>query len=433
MNTDISIFWHRRDLRINDNTGLFHALNSSHTVLPLFIFDTSILDQLEDRSDARVTFIYHCIVRLKREYEKHGGSLLIEIGTPLEVFRKIIKKYSIKEVYTNTDYEPSAIRRDKEIQSMLHQHSVSFHSFKDHVIFEKREVVKQDNSPYTVFTPYMKAWKEKYLTSKPLSYPSEISLHHLFHQDVLPLPSLKKIGFKASDLSIPSAKVPISLIRQYDKQRDFPAIKGTSHLGIHFRFGTISIRQKVKHAAELNEVFLNELIWRDFYQMIIFHFPHAAFNSFKQKYDTINWENNEQLFEKWCEGKTGYPIVDAGMRELNATGFMHNRVRMIVASFLSKHLLIDWRWGEAYFAIKLLDYELASNVGGWQWAAGCGCDAAPYFRVFNPMLQAEKFDPQQIYIKKWVAEFGTALYPKPIVEHVFARNRAIAAYKKALS
>jgi deoxyribodipyrimidine photo-lyase len=433
MNTDITIFWHRRDLRIQDNTGLFHALQSSHPVQPLFIFDTTILDRLEDKTDARLTFIYQYIEQLKTVYEKHGGSLLVEIGKPLDVFEKLIKKYSIKAVYTNNDYEPYALQRDQAVNELLHQQDIPFHSYKDHVVFEKYEVVKKDGAPYTIYTPYMRAWKARYAEQETNAFPSEKRMDRLLKQERLPFPSLKKIGFTESAIPLPSPEVAIGLIKQYDKQRDYPAIHGTSHLGIHFRFGTISIRQKMKHAMQLNGTFFNELIWREFYHMIIFHFPHSAKDSFKTKYDTIVWQNDEKLFDKWCKGETGYPIVDAGMRELNATGFMHNRVRMIVASFLSKHLLIDWRWGEAYFAEKLLDYELASNVGGWQWAAGCGCDAAPYFRVFNPSLQADRFDPKQVYIKKWVPEFGTAQYVKPIVEHVFARNRAIATYKKALS
>lgn len=433
MNTDITLFWHRRDLRIQDNAGLYHALQSPHPVQPLFIFDTSILDKLEDKADARLTFIYQYIEQVKAAYEKHGGSLLVEIGKPIEVFEKLIQKYSVKAVYTNNDYEPYALQRDQAVHTLLDKHKIAFHSYKDHVIFEKHEVVKKDGAPYTIYTPYMRAWKAKYAENQPHSFPSEKGLKHLVQQAPLPLPSLEKIGFQVSDIPLPSPEVPIGLIKQYDKQRDYPAVQGTSHLGVHFRFGTISIRQKVKHAQELNATYLNELIWREFYHMIIFHFPHSAKDAFKPKYDTIAWQNDERLFAKWCKGETGYPIVDAGMRELNATGFMHNRVRMIVASFLSKHLLIDWRWGEAYFAAKLLDYELASNVGGWQWAAGCGCDAAPYFRVFNPSLQTDRFDPQHLYIKKWVPEFGTPRYAKPIVEHVFARNRAIETYKKALS
>jgi deoxyribodipyrimidine photo-lyase len=433
MDTSISIFWHRRDLRVHDNAGLFQALQAPHPVLPLFIFDTSILDRLEDRSDARVTFIHQHIKQIKAAYEKHGGSILVEVGRPLEIFEKLSKKYSIKAVYTNNDYEPYALERDKAVENLLLRHKISFHSYKDHVVFEKHEVVKKDGAPYTIYTPYMRAWKVKYAEQEASFFSSENMLEKLLKIDALPLPTLSAIGFKSTTVPLPSSEVSAGLIRQYTAQRDYPAVAGTSHLGIHFRFGTISIRQKMKHAMELNATFFNELIWREFYQMIIFHFPHSAKDSFKPKYDAIAWENNEQVFKKWCIGETGYPIVDAGMRELNTTGFMHNRVRMIVASFLSKHLLIDWRWGEAYFASKLLDYELAANVGGWQWAAGCGCDAAPYFRVFNPLLQAERFDAQQIYIKKWVPEIGTPAYAKPIVEHVFARNRAISTYKTALS
>lgn len=433
MKTPITLFWHRRDLRIEDNTGLFYALKSDTPVLPLFIFDTSILSQLDDTKDARVSFIYEEILALKKTYEKHGGSLLVEIGNPLDVLNKIKSAYHIHFVYTNTDYEPYAISRDLQVEQLLKTDNVSFHAFKDHVVFEKDDVLKKDGTPYTIFTPYMRAWKEQLKKHPIQTFPSEQHLGNLLQTKPLKTPSLKDIGFEKTSIPIPSKTVSEKLIRSYHETRDFPALIGTSRLGIHFRFGTISIREKVKRATNINTTFLNELIWREFYQMIIYHFPHSAKDSFKKKYDTIEWINNEEHFDKWCKGETGYPIVDAGMRELNATGHMHNRVRMIVASFLSKHLLIDWRWGEAYFASKLLDYELASNVGGWQWAAGCGCDAAPYFRVFNPTLQANKFDPQAVYIKKWVPDVNTEKYPAPIVEHTFARNRAIATYKKALS
>lgn len=429
----ITIFWHRRDLRIEDNVGLYQALHTKGNVLPLFIFDTSILDQLEDKTDARVAFIHEHVLRIKTAYEQQGGSLLIEIGTPQVVFNKLMKQYNIGAVHTNADYEPYALQRDTAVKDLLNKSGITFQSHKDHVVFEKNEVIKKDGTPYTVYTPYMKAWKEQ-LRVHPIEFaPSEKSLHALFQTKAFYTPTLADIGFKPTSIPLPSSLVSEKLIRSYHETRDYPAVRGTSRLGIHFRFGTISIRQKVKKAAGLNEVFLNELIWREFYQMIIYHFPHSAKDSFKKKYDTIEWINDEQQFKHWCEGKTGYPIVDAGMRELNATGHMHNRVRMIVASFLTKHLLIDWRWGEAYFASKLLDYELASNVGGWQWAAGCGCDAAPYFRVFNPTLQTNKFDPQAVYIKQWVPEWGTALYPEPMVEHAFARNRVLDVFKRALA
>ena len=429
----VTLFWHRRDLRIEDNAGLCQALTGEHKVLPIFIFDPTILDLLEDKHDARVSFIYTEVARIKKAYEAEGGSLRIEIGTPIEVFKKLLTEYNITAVHTNADYEPYALQRDEAVNQLLSTHDVLFHTHKDHVVFEKNEVLKKDGLPYTIFTPYMRAWREKLKNFPITSYPSEKKLGQLLPSDPLPHPSLQAIGFEPSNIVIPSTVVNEKLIQAYDQTRNYPALSGTSRLGIHFRFGTISIRQKVKKAAQLNEIFLNELIWREFYQMIIFHFPHSAKNSFKKKYDAIAWINDEEQFDRWCKGETGYPIVDAGMRELNATGHMHNRVRMIVASFLTKHLLIDWRWGETYFASKLLDYELASNVGGWQWAAGCGCDAAPYFRVFNPTLQANKFDPQGVYIKQWVPEINTVKYASPMVEHTFARNRVLAVFKQALA
>jgi deoxyribodipyrimidine photo-lyase len=428
----ITLFWHRRDLRTEDNVGLFHALSQSNKVLPLFIFDTDILEKLEDKTDARVSFIHEQVLRIKKEYEQHGGSLLIEIGRPLDVFQKLVKQYAIHSIHTNRDYEPYALKRDTGLQSFFQEIGIDFQTHKDHVVFETNEVIKKDGTPYTIYTPYMRAWKER-LKNNPIKHlSSETKLSQLWPIAPLKTPTLQEIGFEPTSITWPTALVSEKVIKQYDETRNYPALDGTSRLGVHFRFGSISIRQKVQRALGLNETYLNELIWREFYQMIIYHFPHSAKNSFKKKYDAIEWINDEKQFERWCKGETGYPIVDAGMRELNATGHMHNRVRMIVASFLTKHLLIDWRWGEAYFASKLLDYELASNVGGWQWAAGCGCDAAPYFRVFNPTLQTNKFDPQAVYIKKWVKEYGTAQYPSPIVEHAFARNRVLDVFKKAL-
>jgi len=428
----ITLFWHRRDLRIEDNAGLYQALTGEHKVLPLFIFDPTILDGLDDKHDARVSFIHAEVVRIKKAYEAQAGSLRVEIGTPIDVFKKLLTEYKIAAVHTNADYEPYALKRDEAVKQLLSAQDILFQMHKDHVVFEKNEVLKKDGLPYTIFTPYMRAWKEKLQRFPITTFPSEKKLEQLLPSKPLAYPSLQDIGFEASNIDIPSTIVSEKLIQRYDETRNYPALSGTSRLGIHFRFGTISIRQKVKKAAHLNEIFLNELIWREFYQMIIFHFPYSAKDSFKKKYDAIEWINNEEQFNRWCKGETGYPIVDAGMRELNTTGHMHNRVRMIVASFLTKHLLIDWRWGETYFASKLLDYELASNVGGWQWAAGCGCDAAPYFRVFNPTLQANKFDPQGVYIKQWVPEINTDKYVAPMVEHTFARNRVLAVFKKAL-
>jgi deoxyribodipyrimidine photo-lyase len=429
---NITIFWHRRDLRIHDNAGLYHALKSKHPVLPIFIFDRNILDKLEDKADARVEFIHQYISDLKHQYESFGATLKLFYGKPDEVWKEILNNYSVAEVYCNRDYEPYAQQRDKAVFDFLDSKNIPFKGFKDHVIFEKNEVLKDDGKPYTVYTPYSKKWKAKLNDFYLKPYPTEKYLKNLLKTQSDKLISLEEMGFKPSGIPFPEKSTPVEIIINYHATRDLPAIKGTTRLSVHLRFGTISIRELATTAKGLNEKYLNELIWRDFYQMILFHFPHTVNKAFKPEYDKIQWLNNEKEFKTWCEGKTGYPIVDAGMRELNATGFMHNRVRMIVASFLTKHLLIDWRWGEAYFAKKLLDFELASNVGGWQWAAGCGVDAAPYFRVFNPALQTEKFDKELKYIKKWVPEYGTSAYPKPIIDHKIARERVLKTYKEAL-
>jgi len=433
MKEKIAIFWHRRDLRIDDNAGLYHALKSGFKVLPLFIFDAEILSQLEDRKDARVNFIQQEIEALKAEYEKNKSSLLVKFGKPFEVWKNLIKEFEIATVFTNRDYEPYAQERDKQIFEFLNAQNIPFKGFKDHVIFEKNEVLKDDGKPYTVFTPYSNKWKAKITPFYLKSYPTEKYIHNLYECTKLPFLSLSDIGFEPSAIPFPERITPEKIIANYHNTRDIPSKNGTTRLSLHLRFGTISIRKLAISAQKGNVKYLNELIWRDFYQMIIFHFPHSIERAFKPDYDKIEWRNNESEFKKWCDGKTGYPIVDAGMRELNATGFMHNRVRMIVASFLTKHLLIDWRWGERYFAAKLLDFELASNIGGWQWAASSGCDAAPYFRVFNPELQTEKFDKELKYIKKWIPELNTNQYPKPIVEHKFARERVLKVFKDALS
>ena len=384
--TKIAIVWLRRDLRLHDNAALYHALKSPYPVLPLFIFDKKILGKLEDRDDARVTFIQQTLTALNQELQKLKSSLLVEHNTPVEAWTAVLKKYQVAEVYTNHDYEPYAIERDIQIQELLQAHGVNLHTYKDQCIFEKSELVKDDGKPYTVFTPYSKKWKAQLNGFHLKAYPTEKYFSNLYSTPPLSIPDLKEMNFTASEISIPSAQTSVELIRNYGEKRNFPAIPGTSKLGIHFRFGTISIREKASKAQGLSETWLNELIWRDFYMQILWHFPHVAKSAFKPAYDRIEWRNNPDEFERWCNGQTGYPIVDAGMRELNATGFMHNRVRMIVASFLTKHLLIDWRWGEAYFARKLLDFDLSANNGGWQWAAGSGTDAAPYFRVFNPKI-----------------------------------------------
>lgn len=427
----IHIFWFRRDLRLDDNAGLYHALKSDMPVLPLFIFDTEILDKLEDKNDKRVVFIHQEISRLSKQLQDYGSDLLVKVGKPLEVWEALLKEYSIEKVYTNHDYEPYAQQRDRAVEKLCQSHDCAFLSFKDQCIFEKNEVLKDDGKPYTVFTPYSKKWLAKLNDFYLKSYPTLKYLKNL-HPFKTSIPSLADIGFKDTSFKEPKRSATEELLYNYAQKRDFPSVEGTSRLGMHLRFGTISIRKLATQAQKHSAVYLSELIWREFYMMILFHFPHVVDYSFKPQYDKVKWVNDEKLFEKWCAGNTGYPIVDAGMRQLNETGFMHNRVRMITASFLIKHLLIDWRWGEAYFGQKLLDYDLAANNGGWQWAASSGCDAAPYFRVFNPTLQMEKFDPKLEYVKKWVPEYGTSAYPQPIIDHDFARKRVIEVYKKAL-
>ena len=428
------LFWHRRDLRIEDNAGLYKAMKENDQVQPVFIFDDQILSRLP-KDDQRVLFIHQELQRLKSEYQAHGSDLLIFHGNPSELIPKIAKELACEKVYTNRDYEPYALTRDQFIYQELEKSNISFIGSKDHVIFEKNEVLKDDGLPYTIFTPYSRKWKAKLSDYFLKSYPSTAYLSHLSKcAETSDCPSMEDLGFSDVQLfPFPERIVHDELVRAYQENRDFPIKNGTSKLSVHLRFGTISIRQLARQAHLNNETFLNELIWRDFYQMIIYHFPHSVNGSFKKQYDKIVWEHNEQHFKSWCEGKTGYPLVDAGMRELNKTGFMHNRVRMVVASFLTKHLLIDWRWGESYFAQKLMDFELASNIGGWQWAAGCGCDAAPYFRVFNPTAQQEKFDKQKQYIQKWVPEFGSSSYPQPIIDHAFARDRVLTRFKQALN
>lgn len=429
----VALFWFRRDLRLDDNAGFYHALRSGLPVQPVFIFDTNILEDLEDRLDKRVLFIHQSIQQLQLELTSYGSSLDVRLGKPVELFRDLVADYAIHTVYTNHDYEPYAIDRDTAIAGYLNEQGIRFRTFKDQVIFEKEEVVKEDGSPYTVFTPYSRKWKTCLNAFYLKSYPSLKYAAALIQRSPLAIPSMQEIGFESEEFEFPDKELEKSTAMAYKEKRDFPAEQGTSRLGIHLRFGTISIRALARKAQNWNETFLNELIWRDFYHMILWHFPRVGKGlAFKPEYDRIEWRNKETEFRAWCEGRTGYPIVDAGMRELNETGYMHNRVRMIVASFLSKHLLIDWRWGEAYFAKKLLDFDLAANNGGWQWAAGSGCDAAPYFRIFNPYLQTKKFDPDLEYIRKWVPELNELTYPQPIVDHELARKRCLETYASAI-
>ncbi|MCK7591259.1 DNA photolyase family protein [Subsaxibacter sp. CAU 1640] len=434
MKQPINIFWFRRDLRLDDNVGFYEALKGEHRVMLIFIFDTEILDSLP-KDDARVTFIFETLQQMRKELQdKYKSSIGIYFGTPLKIYKQLTKEFEINSVYTNHDYEPYAKERDEEIKQFLDKNGIEFKTFKDQVIFEKDEVVKNDGDPYVVYTPYMKSWKEKFKTIDLKIYYTNDYLDNLVKNTRLPNLSLSDVGFKKSFQEIKDYEVTPTLVKEYEKTRNFPAKDATSRLGPHLRFGTVSIRKMVKKAtAEKNEVFWQELIWREFFMQILWHFPETATKSFKPKYDNIKWRNNENEFEQWKEGKTGYPLVDAGIRQLNETGFMHNRVRMVVGSFLCKHLLIDWRWGEAYFAEKLHDYEMSSNVGNWQWVAGSGVDAAPYFRIFNPTTQIEKFDKDHKYIKKWIPEFSKNDYIDKIVDHKEARERCLEVYKKALN
>jgi len=431
INSGVAVFWFRRDLRLEDNIGLFHALKSGYPVLPLFIFDTDILSHLDDKADRRVDFIHQALLEINVRLASMGSSICVKIGNPLLVFEQLTQEFDIRTVFTNRDYEPYALKRDYSIEKLLNGKNIKFLTFKDQVIYEWNEVLKNNGEPYTVFTPYSKIWKQKLSELAYQRYYSENEQNYL--QFSAHLPDLEEIGFLKTDLTFSAPLIDENIVRNYEQTRNFPAIHGSTELSVHLRFGTVSIRKLVKLALELNESWLNELIWREFFISILMHFPYVEKGAFKKKYDEIQWRNNETEFAHWCEGSTGYPIVDAGMRQLNQTGWMHNRVRMIVASFLTKHLLIDWRWGEAYFAQKLIDYDLSANNGNWQWAAGCGCDAAPYFRIFNPAEQTKKFDPELIYIRKWVEELDTFDYPEPIVEHVFARNRALEIYKQGLN
>ena len=429
----VNIFWMRRDLRLDDNTALYHALKTRENVLPLFIFNSDILRRLINGSDYRVNFIYDTLLKLKNDLEKIGSTIIISHGRPLDIFKGLIEKYHICSVYCNRDYEPYSNFRDMEVERFLKMNHTEFITYKDHVLFEKEELVKKDGKPYTVFTPYKNRFLEKLNLETVRANKTSLYYHNFIRMRPLSVPTLESMDFSKVDLTFPPKSLPQNLLENYQKDRDFPAKNGTSRLSLHLRYGTVSIRKITALAMLHSDTFLSELIWRNFYSQILWFFPHVTTRAFKPAYDNIRWENNQDQFYAWCNGMTGYPLVDAGMRELNQTGFMHNRVRMVVASFLCKHLLIDWRWGETYFASKLNDYDLASNNGGWQWASGSGCDAVPYFRIFSPELQTQRFDPDLAYIKNWIPEFGTDQYPERIIEHTFARDRAVARYKEGLA
>lgn len=431
--TSVSVFWFRRDLRIDDNAALYHALKSGLPVLPVFIFDRHILDQLDDKADRRVDMIHQIIGQLNLELQQWNSEIQVLYGTPEQAFEQLLREWDLRDVYCNADYEPEAIARDAGIAALLSQKGVGFHSYKDQVIFDYTEVLKDDQKPYTVYTPYSKRWLAKVNDFYLKSYPVKRYAGNFLGYQSPAIPSLADIGFVPTGVVYTAPDLPERIIGHYDQTRDFPAVEGTSLLAFHLRFGTISVRRLASFARTRNLTFLKELIWREFFMQILAHFPRVTKGSFKPAYDAIQWRNDEGDFLRWCEGNTGYPIVDAGMRELNATGHMHNRVRMVVASFLTKHLLISWQWGEAYFAKKLNDFDLSANNGNWQWAAGCGCDAAPYFRVFNPTEQTRKFDPDLKYIRKWVPELDSLTYSRPMVDHAFARDRALKVYKEALN
>ncbi|MCO6486676.1 MAG: deoxyribodipyrimidine photo-lyase [Saprospiraceae bacterium] len=436
------MFWFRRDLRLHDNAGLYHALKNNRAVVGMFIFDSNILDQLEDKDDARVTFLYDRLMELQKQMHEFGGNLLIFNGRPLDIVTFLADRWPLAAVHANRDIEPYSRERDLEITDWLGKRGIPLHLYKDHWVIEWDELVKKDGTPYTVFTPYAKAWMARLKDTSANGHPETSSFLSVWPSEDqragwmkvanTTAPTLEQMGFRRSRKSFPSDTVSSRLVREYANSRDYPARNGTSRLGIHFRFGTISIREKVRKALRLSDVYVNELIWREFYAQILAHFPHVAQQAFKPAYDRIPWRDDEEDFHKWCRGLTGYPLVDAGMRELMATGYMHNRVRMVTASFLTKHLLIDWRWGESWFARHLLDYEMASNNGGWQWAAGCGTDAAPYFRIFNPELQRRKFDPDGSYIRKWVPEWDSPRYPASMIPHELARDRCLKVYRAAL-
>jgi len=428
----LTIFWFRRDLRLDDNVGLYNALNGSNDVIPIFIFDSNIINKLPN-NDPRIKIIHNALVTMNNVLKKYEINIGCFKGNPLNVFKDLVKKNIVDKVIFNHDYEPYARKRDKEIISFLELNNVEFRSYKDHVVFEKSEVVKNDGSPYKVYTPFSRVWIKKYNSQQKINFSSEKLFKNFSSNHSLPFLSFSELGFLNPKIELPNYRYNSSIIKDYEETRNFPALDNTSKLGVYIRFGLLSIRKLVEIANnETNKTFLKELIWREFFMQIMWHFPNTTQESFKPKYDRIEWLNKKDDFDKWCNGTTGYPIVDAGMRELNKTGFMHNRARMIVGSFLCKHLLIDWRWGEAYFAEKLLDYEQSSNVGNWQWVSGCGVDAAPYFRIFNPYEQVKKFDKELLYIKKWVPEFQELNYPSPIVDHKFARERCLKVYKSAL-
>ena len=467
MQTRASLVWFRRDLRLDDHAALYHALKVSDAVYCAFVFDRTILDPLP-RADRRVAFILESVRELDAALRAKGGVLLCLTGDPRDEIPRLASRLGVQTVWTNRDYEPAVIARDAQVAERLAAQGIGFETAKDQVIFEQDEVLTADGRPFSVFTPYQRAWRKRLTPFYLRPYPVQRYLDRLARTDGDSLPTLAALGFDTVDVSrlqpgMSGAETLLAdfshRIDRYHEARDYPAVKGPSYLSVHLRFGTVSIRQLAGFAEHLGnagaDTWLNELIWRDFYQQILWHHPRVVDHAFKPVFDALVFENRQDWFAAWCEGRTGYPLVDAAMRQLNQSGYMHNRLRMVTASFLVKDLLIDWRWGERYFAEKLIDYDLAANNGGWQWAAGTGCDAQPYFRIFNPVSQSEKFDPKGAFIRRYVPELadlpdraihapwqaspielsaaGIRLgdhYPAPLVDHAIQRERALAMFNR---
>ena len=430
MANEETLFWFRRDLRLEDNHGLYQAALRGRRVRPLFIFDTDILDKLP-RADARVEFILRAVEKLHHDLRALGGGLTVEIGRPIEVIARLIAQHKISEVITNEDYEPYATERDRKIRAQLTAAGVGFTAFKDHVIFGPGDILKDDGTPYRVYGAYARRWRERFTADMPKPYRSGSALLKVGATRGAGPPTLARLGFTPAGIEFPDPRPSKKIIAEYADTRNLMGVDGTSRMGVHLRFGTISVRKLARISID-SSVYFGELIWREFFMQVLAHNPRTTRESYDLRFERVRWRSSRADFKRWCEGRTGYPVVDAGMRELNQTGFMHNRARMITGSFLCKHLLLDWRWGERYFALKLLDYDQSSNVGNWQWVAGCGCDPAPYFRVFNPTLQAKRFDPTGLYAGRWIPELEDGSYTDPMVPHEFARRRALGTFSAAV-
>ena len=423
------IFLFNNDFRLNDNGGLHHALLSGHKVLPVLIINK---ESLNHKKSHKVRYFKSVLKNLHQELQKYGSSLLVKIGETEEVISNLVEEYSAEAVYMNKKYDAWSVKSLRAIEAALEQINIPLFKFKDYMFFENKEILKNDGLPYTVYTPYKIRWKLKFEQTQEKGYESINYLDKLAKVNVALPDAILNSNYDSSMTSL-KVKLDDQTIMNYKEVRDLPAKKGTTLLSIALNYGIMSIREAIASVKFKSETLLDELIWRDFFIQIGANFPKVYNQAFKTKYDNIDWINNDIQFEAWCKGNTGIPIVDAGMRELNSTGFMHNRVRMVTASFLIKNLLIDYKWGEAYFAEKLIDFEPSINNCNWQWVAGTGCDSAPYFRVFNPVTQQQKFDKNFEYIKKWVPEFGTFNYPKPMVDLKTSRVRALAAYKLAVN